>query len=682
MHTVIILNQRAMELIKEHRTLFTPFVEDGSISLCSWNESGTDLKSAVPDLPQKIRGKSEWRALVIHHPLYPESEEELPFHRKNPFDFKVNYGREEEIEESKIPLIRLTHMLCGYPELGVKNFVKAYTYKDEKTGAKRVIRASEMTKERYRALSEEQFYQIQTTFLREDYTKEEKEKYRELTRRYRLSEDRPTELLLIGTRPPVKEELHREIQGFWKNHQESESSEFWKRNHYPSISRFLCFSLSDAKNSAYRRDLFRFWLSVLTIALNKIPPSYLQAYRLYRLDAEVSPEEMKQVLSLHLSKLTAARDAVYEQLTLHASAFDRKTEEQDLLSAEPVSILYDRLDTSTVQVDEKLFGLSRDCPTDEYALWVKESEEKRNGLFRLLRAPIRAVDGATEYLRERALDFRDQEYDFSDVDKSELEDEISRLEDQVLLARTRDILDTKKAKKRLLKADSTVKKEIHGRMPKRTVILCGAAALACVFAGYLPYCIRSFSAGVSATGASLLVTLSALLVVAAAGLLSLLVLRKRLCEKISGYNREIRRVLERLNDGMTKLEGYLTDVCTLRKLKEAQKQLSHRQKEQFSIKSVLRAHYRSLEHMLKEETEWCVVFGVTPNIQPISGITLYFNSLIPPKENGIYMLTPEIDEKRLSLNDAGDYLYAPYPIMKRLVIEREAIYDDKEDENQ
>ena len=679
MHTVIILNQRAMELLKEHRALFTPFVEDKSISLCSWNESGTDLKSAVPDLAQKIRGKSEWRALVVHHPFYPESEEELPFHRKNPFDFKINYGREEEIEESKVPLIRLTHMLCGYPELGVKNFVKAYTYKDEKTGAKRVIRASEMTKERYRALSEEQFYQIQPTFLREDYTEEEREKYRALAQRYRLSEDRPSELLLVGTRPPVKEQLHREYEGFWKNHQESESSEFWKRNHYPSISRFLYFSLNEVRNSSYKRDLFRFWLAVLTVALNKIPPSYLQAYRLYRLDAAVSAEEMKQVFSLHLSKLAAARDAVGEQLSLHTTVLRPQNEEQDLFAAEPVPVLYDRLDPKTVQVDPKQFGLSRDCPTDEFALWAKESEEKQKALFALLRTPARAVDSAASYLRERALDFQTEEYVLSGVDQPEMDDEILRLEDQVLLARTRDILDTKKAKKRLLDASDAVNKEIRGRMPKRTAVLCGLGAIACVLAGYLPYCVRSFLSSGSAGGASLLVTLSALLGIAGAGLIALLWIRKGLMEKVSGFNREIRGVLERLNEGMSKLESYLTDVCTLRKLKEAKKQLTRQKEKEFSVRSVLRAHHQSLDHMLKEEMEWCAVFGVTPNIQPISGITLYFDSAIPPKENGIYTLSPEIDEKRLPLNDAGDSLYAPYPFMEGLVIEREAIYDDKEE---
>ena len=50
MHTVIILNKQSSDLLKDFRFLYKPFVDEGTISFCDWNEAGTDLKSAVPDI--------------------------------------------------------------------------------------------------------------------------------------------------------------------------------------------------------------------------------------------------------------------------------------------------------------------------------------------------------------------------------------------------------------------------------------------------------------------------------------------------------------------------------------------------------------------------------------------------------------------------------------------------------
>ena len=44
MHTVIILNKQSSDLLKDFRFLYKPFVDEGTISFCDWNEAGTDLK--------------------------------------------------------------------------------------------------------------------------------------------------------------------------------------------------------------------------------------------------------------------------------------------------------------------------------------------------------------------------------------------------------------------------------------------------------------------------------------------------------------------------------------------------------------------------------------------------------------------------------------------------------------
>ena len=87
MHTVIILNKQSSDLLKDFRFLYKPFVDEGTISFCDWNEAGTDLKSAVPDIYKCIKGKPDWRAIVLNtdsmavHTSGPVADE------KNPFDF-------------------------------------------------------------------------------------------------------------------------------------------------------------------------------------------------------------------------------------------------------------------------------------------------------------------------------------------------------------------------------------------------------------------------------------------------------------------------------------------------------------------------------------------------------------------------------------------------------------------
>ena len=65
MHTVIILNKHTSDLLKDFRFLFKPFVDEGTISFCDWNESGTDVQTSVPDLYKLIKGKTNWRAVVL-----------------------------------------------------------------------------------------------------------------------------------------------------------------------------------------------------------------------------------------------------------------------------------------------------------------------------------------------------------------------------------------------------------------------------------------------------------------------------------------------------------------------------------------------------------------------------------------------------------------------------------------
>ena len=96
MHTVIILSKHSSDLLRDYRYLFQPFVDKGTISFCDWNESGTDVHTSLPDLYKQIKGKVDWRALIISaEPVYSNRKGPVP-DEKNPFDFPVEAAKAAE----------------------------------------------------------------------------------------------------------------------------------------------------------------------------------------------------------------------------------------------------------------------------------------------------------------------------------------------------------------------------------------------------------------------------------------------------------------------------------------------------------------------------------------------------------------------------------------------------------
>lgn len=215
MHTVIILNKQSSDLLKDFRFLYKPFVDEGTISFCDWNEAGTDLKSAVPDIYKCIKGKPDWRAIVLNtdsmavHTSGPVADE------KNPFDFPGETVNDTEIpRESNVPMIRLSHMLCGYPAATVKNFEKGFEYYDEKTLKRVRVRESELTEDEVYQLSRRYRDRLKPIYLDVPVSEEVKKAQDELNEKYGFSDNRPQELIFIATRKHKKDEEH--IYESWK----------------------------------------------------------------------------------------------------------------------------------------------------------------------------------------------------------------------------------------------------------------------------------------------------------------------------------------------------------------------------------------------------------------------------------------------------------------------------------
>lgn len=676
MHTVIILNKHTSELLKDFKFLFKPFVSDGSISFCDWNESGTDIQSSVPDLYKKIKGKKEWRAVVVTTESMNESSDVPVADMKNPFDFVKEDSVKQIPKESEIPLVRLTHMLCGYPTTTVKNFERGFEYTDEHTGKICRVRVSEMTEEEIYQLSADHGDQLKSIYMEEKTSEEHEKAQKELIERYAFSDVRPREMILIATRKHFTDEDH--IYASWKNQLEMESSDFCSRNKYPSICRFLCYSITNAENSMYMKELIEFWISVLTLSVNRIQASSLQAYKLYRMNVTVSIEEMEKLLNDHLNKMSAAYQFVEQRLKVRpVYSFEG---EEELVEKQSIPVIFEGEAKDNMYVDAGKIGLSRDCPKDEMSFWNFEVREKLRNIEKYMKAPRRAIDKASQHLKDRTESFYGDEYELDKFQLSDLKEEIERLEMEILASNTRSIIDEARVREEINKTDKRVKQDISVRMRKSTVLKVGALVLAVYLLGFVPYLINSYKIGTEEFFASIGLSLGALALAGLGGLIALFILRKRIVRSMEGFNDVIKGMVKDVNASADKFEDYFSLVCTYMKAQSIYRGTKLKGDTLSSAKMNLRAHKQALRACIERDEELAVSYGVKRNMEVVRNVTSFFDENKLPKDNSLYYFESAKSKIEIPLNSTGDLIKAPYSFVAALKIEREDIFDDMKGE--
>ena len=674
MHTVIITNERSSDLLKKYKYLFEPFVEKGDISFCSWNESGADLGSSVPDLYKLIKGKGVWRVVIVINPLNEELKGgALIFNEKVPFDYNCNTSKELYIKESTVPLIRLTHILSGFPTLGVKEFDKAFAYIDHKTGKEIIVKEKDLLEKEISDLFTKYGQELHITYKESEYSKEEKKAYKILTKKYELVEERPIELIVISTRKRFEDDVRQNVIKSWENNLESESSDFWKRNDYPNNCRFMCFDLTNTENSTFTKELMSFWLAVLTISINKLAASTLQAYKLYNLKVEISTNELSSILNQHISKMIASLENIKELMMQKQSfSFDK---DDDLLCPQVVPVLFDKMDGQNLFVDSREIGFTRDCPRDEKAFWKQNMREISYNLDKFLKAPKRVVDIASEYARTKADSFLGEEYELDKYQIEDLNDTIEKLEWNVITTDTRNIIDVKKYKKEMKDADKDVKKQIDIRMKKKVAIISGIIALILYLAGFIPYLINAYNKSNEVFLNSLFLSLISTVLVAVGGFIALLILRIQFISKIKAFNSIMRSISIKVNEGANIIQSYLSNVCTYMKAQSIVKGVTIKKELKMSIWKLLKAHKISLKSMIEHEEELCASYGIPLRIEPMTNCSLFFHPEIPPKMNSIYRFEINTDTKNIPINDTGYYVTSPYKFVSKLNVNREEIYE-------
>ena len=676
MYTLIFVDKRTADAMAEYRFLFRPFELAGQVAFCHWNADGRTAEDAIPELPMLLRGKKEYRAIIINSDALC-SDERIPRpDDKNPFDY-TSVDLERGAHESPIPLIRLTHILAGYEPLPKRQFKAMIEYYDEEKRCMMHVAPEVYNALRHESVDDEDGNVEdlgKPIYIEIEPDAAEIEKHRELYERYLSSEARPSEILLMSLRKRRAEDEKEETLGAWQVPIEALSSSFWEKNRYPSCCRFLYANvdLSDAMKA--ERDLTSFWFSAVLLSTNRIPTAYMQAYRLYTIGVGVDTGVFERQLCEHIALLDKAKEYVAEAMNeLPKASLDKNAV---IVEPIPIPVIIEQDDARNVM--SKCDATHGANPKDAL---VKDEEKERDAINDGVRDPRRAIDRAARSMREQVRLFYGKAYELDEVQYEQLIRDIEEREKSVLKMRPKNYHDEKKIKEM---AEQTKKDydrnrgELLGSGTKMKVFI----AVACVVVlGFAP-CLRDIIAGYRVADLvwlwASLMTLAVVIITLIGGYWGLNIheaKEKDLIKNIAENAKESKSANEKTQKEYT---DFFSEACTLMYANSVLNGAKICEDSASQWRRKLYEHAKAIEFARSRDERWLLAYDKRVNTDDIVAILEDFDVNVEPAANHLYQLKPDIDGDKIEINRSGETLDAPYRFIGSVEIERVEIFDEFE----
>lgn len=647
MHTVLIQNQRTLESFQHYYPLFMDAINEGRISVCQWMEAGDLVEAAVPELYQVIDGKDEWRAIIVH----TEKEQEEIYHptaQGNPYDYLEYKDNDAFIGETSIPLIHLTRLLGGMPMPPIRFDSEIIT---EMSKAPRVV-------------------------YRPSLDKDEQREYQELCKKYHFNGHPPTEIILVS--PLIKNEaIGRDVRKAWKNELEINSSEFWKRNGYPSSCRFIVYKMDRRGESQRSADLFKLWSSVLLLATNTIDSSTLQAYRLHSMDIDFDKKEMNEVFQKTVNRAKSAKRYIKKNMEkeLH-DKINAKAELPDYHLEAPVVI--DFADHSKFSIKRGDFGLVAGNETSASSKWARLRQDTEIQLDNAILSADRALDHTAGKIRLYCHYSDDEVKQLDYYQKEDMNRELDRTYGRIFELRSE--LPNKSAlmNKELQEIEKNIRQMLRKYVMKGDAILSFVIVVGFMMLSFLPalfYNIHFNWGAKSVLGLSLLTSIVISLIVE---LTLLLFFKSRLRREIGKYFDIVKRIIVRIAENGSRYSDYMTNIATythgISYLSVIKKKIYLRDETEFRR----RKHLVALDAFIANLRTWSTSLhlGVDFEREELNeGLTI--NTAISPLLNPIYTFD-HLGSSLVEVNSSGDYLESQFSFVDKVTIVREDLYDDDE----
>ena len=652
MRTIIIYRKSSQKFIDQYRALFEPYLANGKVSFCFWNESGLDIDSALHELSGLVRGEKIWRAIVAL-PMDDErngGKQEEPYREQNPFDFVCNANPEPAVEESPIPLIRVAQMLGGVPLVN-RHYINQMDEADSLSARMTVRR------------------------LEDDNSLEAQQKiWEDLNDKYSVDFDRPSQLLLFTARMPKEIEIPKDTDTDIMNRHESDSSMFWYRNRYPAKSRFLVQDCSRPGNAHYMEDLFSFWMTVFTLALNDMPTGTFEAYKLYHVKAKLEKEKIREVFSAYYDRLFDTQYTANLQIAeLRKSAQLRREQDELPNYSTEIPVKFNLSEHKNLHVPEHRIGLVGDIPVHEEPWWHQAVEQSRRGLEKLFRSLQINLDRASIAARYASKLNRDEVQDLDEYQYQDMDLQLAEMEKELLVFSTYSVLPFKAYRRGLKKQEEGTAVEMRKRMTAKLALGAFGIAILIYLFSFLPDLVYQIQYGedffpiAALAGGGIIFLILTTLVV-------LLFYRKVIKDRIIDFNRMIRSILDNLVHAEQSYSSYLSKCSTyMRGRKLLQLLLSKKEHSAAGIISLME-HVDQLEVQKKVIEGWLADFNVTVLDTARQRDKVDFRFDIPPARNRDYLIQLDRFDLNISMT-GGSPCQAPYPFVTDFSIKREAVFE-------
>ncbi len=650
MYSVLIQNSKTIDSFLRYRPFFAEALTAGQIGICRWNEFGRTIETALPELSSLTDDKEEWRAIIVRH---TDDHDMSAFESadNNPYDFEVNRDL-PGFEENEVPLVRLTQMLGGVPPVEVS--FEAEVIQEEHMQPRTVyhpVKNAELIRQRD-ALAE--FYEFDGR--------------------------KPSSILIISMRrkPDQDEKLAHEADQAWKKKKESWSSEFWKRNQYPSACRFLVYDYEFHGPVQREADDFNFWLSVLLLSLNKVDASTLQAYRLYTVRTILDKDAMKRVFQEQADLLRDSKKVIQKEIRKQIEG--RLVFEEELPDYRlDVPVVLNLPKRGDIEVSPRSFPFLSEGQLADFSVWRTEKNRIEEHLVRSVRSANRSLDQTAARMRNN-LDIDEAEAE--PLNRYQVED-LTRETDQLYrdIVKMQGSLPTEdvSADPKIVQVTDEIQDELSKRVMKGPVLFVGVMTAVLLVMAAFPAVIRLVNGTENRlTGILIMIIFGA--AAAAIDAIIILALQKHYLNKlILRYDQIIADAFNELEDDADQYTKYLSSIASHSRgiaHLDMSSRLQITEEEQKDDRFV---HIRAINAFLGRLKQWGKAQHLNLDLEsrrPDSRITV--DTTVSPADNKLYVFEAG-KYSPVEINHSGLTMQSPYSFTKKIEILREELYDDERD---
>lgn len=628
MLTVLAIDKNLMGELDDFETLFSNVQNKGQFKICCWNREGKNLVEAIPALfDRHFLSENElrdWNITIVSDDRNCTCE--------NPFggDYlndKENLPDPEINEVAKMLGIVPTNSHSWY-ELPTSKFGSIKWNVEVNRN------------------------------LRDEKLKE-----------YNIIEfSRPQKIFLVS----VVKKADVDIDKFAKPKTDTAYFDFRIKAKYPVNCRFLKFNLSSVSNSNTREDYFRLWMTLLTFIYNDPDSIFLSPDSMYNIDSVIDKRIMQRQISTIFSKVhfvkKYALNRIQEIETMREYIKKKHYDCPNLESS--VSLQFDVNDDG-LKLNLKRFGLAKNCPCDDTATYSSQREIIDRRIFNFLKAPKRALKKAVLDTKKEGRFIPDTEEKIH-LDEDQTEDLIYSINDMELGLFGEDSVDIdyerKNAEERI-KCDEENYKIMKKRSTVSVIVFGSLAAFCAVFIGFLPYIINAFVTKNNQTIAdSFMITSVSILLLAIAGIITLLVLRVPLTTGLKKFNYIMKMLVIQTKDLADQYTVYLSKLSSYMKKNsfktylDCNNNIYMRDEENKLEKNII--YSDSKEQVCQN---WADIFNIKLKYnEKYIDETFYLDN--HPEQNPVFSFKLRAGDFKVLLNGKPSDLVTPYEFIKSINI--------------